>query len=876
MSRDAMRIVVVLALALIGAGCGNGDGGGKDAAGDTAGEGLTDTSANDTDVRAGEAKHGEIAAEVTGDGDGEGDGAGGDQIEQPAGARAFVIESDVDLLPGRDAVGRVGDFRIENGKVSAVIGNSKHSIWGPYGGGVLDFTVAGGEDYFEEQFPTAGFLRGVRTESVVVASDGSDGEAIVRVTGRDGPIPLVASVVSPPPAGVEVVVEYVLRSDSDCLEIRTTVKNVSGKDISAPVGDGVVFSESGDTFGSGAGFNVGALLSQGSVDYLGSDLSTVSYLLAPLSGGEMSVALSEQELNVVFYGSLDLADGGSGTLSRCLYAVSGRSVGALERYWESRGLNLATVTAGIDLDTEGYDFGALRLEISREGEFSGAAGAVADGTMKFRVPGGKYSATLAGPGVDPLPTSWEASMGGTVGPLTLDPPDPARIDVQISDKEGKSLPARIIAQPGKDAAFGAPRVALVPNEEGKTALFLKAGEYTIQGTRGPEWSYCRTSVSGKPGEAVAASCSIQRELDVSGWVPADLHTHSEFSIDSHILRETRVRADIAEGLRFWSTTEHDVFSDFGPVVEALGVQDLIATSVGNEVSPVGRHFNGLGCSPEPEQMFKYFVVPWVGFDENGEVTGFKPSPEVWKSMHEDFHCRIVQVNHPRDGQGYLDFVHYDPAIGLSSAKPGEMDWTFDAMEIWNSNDSWGHVEGVLTDWYSFLNRGHNVIATGNADTHTLEQWAGQPRNVVQVAGEMTPTSFYDALQAHRSQVTGAPFIDFSIEDAGLGSTVVPAEPGAVLQAHIRVSASSWVPLQTARLIGNGTVVQEWPLAEGGAIERLDVTVEISPAADTWYHVVAFDPDTDLAPVYPGRTSAAITNPIWVDTDGKGFTPPIVD
>ncbi|MFH1573596.1 MAG: hypothetical protein ABIG68_06400, partial [Acidobacteriota bacterium] len=430
-------------------------------------------------------------------------------VVAPAFPRAFVIQEASELLPGRDAVGRIGDFRIENNRIAAVIGGADHAIWGPYGGGVLDFTVAGGEDYFEEQFPIAGFLRGVRVESIEVVSDGADGEALIRIQGKDGPIPLIAAVVPLPPAGVEVTVEYALRADSDCLEIRTSVSNDSDADIEVPVGDGIVFSESGRTYGSGAGFNASALAGQGEVAFLGADLPVLSYLLAPHAGGHMAVALLEEELNAVVYDSLTLAPGQSGTTKRCLYVATGRSINVLNRYWEDRGKSLQDVQGTVQVKTPGYDFFQLSLELHREGEFFGAAGTDADGALQFRVPVGEYTGTLTGPGVGPLDVSFNVALGQTTGPLQIDPADPGRIDVEIVDDQNSPVPARIMAQVGSDAGFGAPRVALVPDIQGRATLFLPAGDYTVQGSHGPEWSYCRKSVTAGAGEQVALTCSIQ-------------------------------------------------------------------------------------------------------------------------------------------------------------------------------------------------------------------------------------------------------------------------------------------------------------------------------------------------------------------------------
>ncbi len=844
-------------------------------------------------------------AELVGDGAGVSDATGDgvptdsgleDDTRVPSGPYAFVLESEAEGLPGIDSVGRKGDLAIGNERIQAVIGGMDHSIWGPYGGGVLDFSAAGLDDGFEEVFASAGFLRGVRAKSIEVVSDGSDGEALIRVTGTDGPIPLVAAVVPTPPAGIEVVVEYALRADSDCLEIRTSVTNPTDLEKDAPVGDGLVFSEVGRTFGASGGFDVDKVISAGELDFIGSDVSTVSFLMTPPSGKHVTVALSEEELNVVTYETLQLDPGETRTAKRCLYAAPGRSIGVLERYWEDRNVKLVDVAGDMAIDTPGYDFSQVALDITdSEGGFFGAAQPDATGKIRFRVPEGSYSVTVSGPGLETYVVPLEVEEGPAEGQsdrsgevpgedrdrawqgvfFDLDPADPGRIDVQISGEDGNPVSARIMAFAGADADLHASRLGIWPDIQGKTTLFLPAGQYTFQGSRGPQWTYCRTNVDVSAGKVVQAACSIALELEVEGWYSGDMHTHSEFSIDSQVRRHVRVASELAEGMSFWVATEHDVFARYAPVVESLGLQGVILPCVGNEVSPVGRHFNGLGCTPKPEQLQRYFVVPWVSFTPEGEVAGFLPAPAVWKSMHEDFGCKVVQLNHPRGGQGYFDFAKYDPAIGPSSAKPGELDLTFDAIEVWNAGEDWGHLEGAtLVDWYSFLNRGHRKIATGNADTHDLSQWVGQPRNFVPVEGGLTEEGYFDSLLGSRSQVTSAPFIEFTLDEQGLGATVTPSAPGGSVTATIRVSAVSWAPLTTVRLIGNGEIVQEWDVSDQTGLVRLDTTAEITPEADTWYHVVAFAAAGDLAPLYPGRTSAALTNPIWVDLAGDGFDPPI--
>jgi hypothetical protein len=784
---------------------------------------------------------------------------------------AFQVASEQQLIPGRYARGKIGDFRIGNEHLTAVIGAPTSSLWGPFGGGIIDLVPAGGEDRFMEQFAVVGFVRALRPDKVEVLKDGSDGEAIIRVTGTDGPIPVIEATVKSFPLGFDATVEYILKSDSHCLTIRTTVKNTSDSKATVVLGDGIVFAEAGRLFGAKAGYGDEAIMAESALEYVGSELADETFLLAPAKGVSMSVPYTEGELVPILYDFSDLDPGSTRVTSRCLYVAQGRSVSALEYFWTDRGVELFPVTGEVAIVTPGYDLGGLALEVTTDGVFSGTAAPEADGTFHFMLPAGSYEATAVGDGLLPAPIGWEVDSQGAEG-LLLDPVDPGRLDVTITAQGGDPAPSRISIQPGWDAGASTSLLAVAPTLDGKASFFLAPADYTVLGSHGPRWSLCKTAVEVPEGAAASAECSIELEIPADGWVSGDLHVHSEFSIDTQVPAELRVTALLAEGLGFYTPTEHDVFVDYAPIVAEMGLSDSLPTAVGSEISPILRHFNCLGCSGP---LDSYFEAAWVKYDDKGEISDTMSAPEVWKMLREDFAATVIQVNHPRSGQGLLDFIDYDPAIGPDSVEPGELDLEFDVIEVWNADEDWGHLTGkTFPDWYSFLNRGHAKAATGNSDSHSITQWVGQPRNLVQ-AGSASEEDFYAGLLALRSQVTSAPFIQLEIEGKGLGETVAPEKPEGPIQVSLRVSAPTWAPALKIVLVGNGEVVEEWDETTPGEILRFEEEVALTPAQDTWYHAAAYSTG-NLSPLYPGRPCIAFTNPIWVDLAGDGFAPPISD
>ncbi len=794
--------------------------------------------------------------------------AQGPDVVMPSGVEAYLVSSPDQLMPGYGARGRVGDLRIENKHLAALIGSEDNFQWANYGGGILDMIPAGGEDYFTELFPIVGFLRGVKPEKVEVFADGSDGEAIIRMTGTDRPIPVIDGVLKTAWLGTEVTVDYVLGPESRCLEIRTTVRNGTAEAIKVALGDGLSTSDEGRLFGAGVGYDNGKLLNAQDLEYIGSETLATSYLLVPEPSLSMALAIQEQELSPVLYGFYDLAPGQSRTVHRCLYVGAGRSASVLEPYWQESGVELEPVAGVVQISTPGYPLTAVAIEFSQDGEFAGSVAPGESGDFAVQLPAGQYTVTVTGDALGENVTEFTVPAAEA---LELVVPPPARIDATVTGPDGTAIPGRLTLQGGFDAAATVGIVNFAVSEKGEHAFYMPAGEYTLVGSRGPFWSLCRTNAAAVAGETVAVACEIAPTVDVTGTVSADLHSHSGLGIDSTLHTTLRVLGMLAEGIQFFASTDHDIFLDYGPLVAELGLAGEITNSPGSEVSLLFAHFNCLGCVPKTGL---YFEAPWLKFDEAGESAGVKTIPEVFAMMRDDMHAIMIQINHFREGTAFFNAIDYDPEQGPGVLHPDDWSENFDALEVWNSNQDLNHLfNKTLVDWYSLLNRGINKVATGNSDSHGLTQWAGQPRNLIRAA-ENTEDAVYAALAAFDSQVTSAPVIEFTVDGQGLGQTVVPG--GSGVDVVIKVRAADWVPLSTVRLVANGETIETFEVEPGTDVLRFEFAGSYEFTEDTWLHVLAYDEQARLWPIYPGRESLSFTHPIWVDLAGDGFDALIED
>ena len=220
--------------------------------------------------------------------------------------------------------------------------------------------------------------------------------------------------------------------------------------------------------------------------------------------------------------------------------------------------------------------------------------------------------------------------------------------------------------------------------------------------------------------------------------------------------------------------------------------------------------------------------------------------------------------------------------------------------------------GTIETWFTMLDRGARPTGMGTSDTHgLLGSEPGYARTLLFVGeGKDTPGGYSraDVVKAVREQraiTTNAPFVDIKMGGKGIGDTVT----GGSQTLDITVRAPSWAKVDTLTIYSNSQVVG-MPIPIPAAQQtNFTTSVSITVAQDAW--VVAevtgtsnmfpvlspteFPPldatviisalsvglDLSTLPIASSlkpktthpSTPFAITNPIWIDVDGNGFTPP---
>ncbi len=171
------------------------------------------------------------------------------QRTQPP-ARAFKIGSRTELIGGKRALGEVGDYKLSNGLVQAIVQDVGFSRgFGAFGGSLIDVdlvrgnpgsptTGTTGNDYFTEMFP-AFFLQAIEPSKVAVLQDGSEGgAAIIRVSGQGANFlsltkPITSVVL--PERPLDYTCDYVLEPGKQYVKIVVTLTNTQPQPANFPI-----------------------------------------------------------------------------------------------------------------------------------------------------------------------------------------------------------------------------------------------------------------------------------------------------------------------------------------------------------------------------------------------------------------------------------------------------------------------------------------------------------------------------------------------------------------------------------------------------------------------------------------------------------------
>ncbi len=749
------------------------------------------------------------------------------------------------------------------------------------------------------------------------------------------------------PLGCEVRVRYALEPDEARLAVTYTFVNRNATRLGLPVGFIVDARAMVETFIPGSGFGnslaasgdeedlAAALLYDRAADLLavvGEDVTTV---IVPRSLGDTgrprAIGAQVPSLgSALLIGARTLAAAGKeGTFTldpdesitlRLDVLLESSLDRALARGWELIGQPLGEVTGCVRL-SDGLPAAGVRVGLLGR-EADGAEVPItafttdAAGCFAGRAPPGEYRA-IAGGTYRPPSALVPLTVPGSVT-LELAPLGAVEVAVEVFDRVESPVaspkPCRVSlvgarppidhpalgGEPFDDPGGAIARQALLRDCRGH--LEVVPGRYLAIVTRGPEFERLEQLIEVSSATPAAVVGRLRRVVDTAGYAASDFHVHSIYSPDSRVPETERVLSIAAEALDFWASTDHDVVTDYAPVIRRLGLEDDLATIPGAEVTTFDTgHFNAYPL-PYDETRANGGTPDWAVRDD-----GHRPTmQELFDSIHQQ--GALVQVNHPRSGGTALGAyfsraaMTFDPLTRQPYGDPGAQPLAnaylryptevvyfsadFDVLEVMNGISTYTRgamaydrdVESVGHDWMNFLSGGRRVVAVANSDTHTTGDPPGNPRTLVGGHDGGVP-GLVAALSRGDVILTTGPMLRVTLENeagqlAGLGDLLPARGRRATLRVHVEsptwfwadqveVRANVWFPDPT--LGGEApALVPAFPLAlvevprgnggrayVGAAELELDLGASPFSFADSWLVVLVGGASSVVFPVMQG-------------------------
>jgi len=653
-------------------------------------------------------------------------------------------------------------------------------------------------------------------------------------------------------------------------------------------------------------------------------------------------------------GLLHLEPGAQDVRVHTQYVGGGALSDMLDAAWIDAGLTTGTIRGLIRRGDGAAVEGARVSAVDAFGRTVNQALSGPDGAYTMRVPAGaEYVVRAYAPG------RLGSAAAGRIGADETATADVAlpmggRLRMSLRRPDGRPTPGKVTVlcqgpcrdQPianDRDVTFDGPvdgsAATVFVGTAGEADIPLAAGDYRVIVSRGPEWSVWPPGAVVDPeggravtvtdGGEVALMAEIAQVVDDSGTLSGDFHVHAVPSPDSPVSLEDRVRTFIAEGVDVIVSTDHDVITDYAPVIAAQDAGAELASLIGLELTTFDYgHYNGFPLVRDDSPNGGAF--DWAG----GAGPGRTPR-EIFDYYEAFPGPQVIQVNHPESG--YFRALRLDPLRGTSHADPaafrmppttpdpvtgdtGLFDERFTAIELLNGY-SQSKFNGILRWWLAMIGRGFSPTATAVSDTHKrLSSQAGGPRSHVFLDAARASVATFDAAHFADRVNDGAlvgstgPFLRISARTrapnsptAGLGE-VLTAPGGVPVMLSVTVDLPEWMRVDTLELYANvtedldhgpGAVSEEplpptatWPLSLGEADLRdaavgterhrhfvRTVEVEYQPPVDSDAYLVVVvrhrGEGGSMFPVQHSRSARpmAFANPIFVDTDGGGYDHP---
>lgn len=773
---------------------------------------------------------------------------------------------------------RLGDFLLINDKIAVYIEAPGVSDgYQSLGGDILaiepvlnDGKPSGTSQYGETLLVFS--RQSVGPETVSVLNDGSDGkDAVVRVNGRLRDVPYLESFAPllGPSLDFPAAIDYVLSPGAERVKLRFSFMNPRKDDVDLSRSQYIGFfhDSRGQLFTPSQGFDN----PQGSVEWIGWDTAGPASFAFRRLKGQFDYMLTQSGFSLFRSNGVVLPGCQKTTVDYAEFIVGGPGIDGLRAaIRRSDGGDSWRTVQGRVVTSDGTPVaGAMLHVLSASDQFLTRTVTDARGEYSVRAPKAAVKLQATREGYAPTPKQ-DLSATATSAELSL--VKPGTIVVRTIDADSKQpLPVRIQIIPKTTVPFVPSSYGVEPEVNGRlyqefamageASFKVPPGEHRVVVSRGYEWELYDQPVMVTAGTEQNVNVSLAHSVDSTGVMCADFHIHSYYSADSNDVPEQKVKSAIADGLELPVSSEHEWILDFQPIIQKLGLTKWAFGVPSEEFTTfVWGHFGVVPIRPRPSEV-NNGAVYWVG----------KKPPEVFANIAALPEQPVLIINHPRSasfGGGYFTAAEFNRAT--VTGDPELWSEQFGALEVFNNTDFESERNGMVKDWFAFLNAGKKRWAVGSSDSHSLRsEPVGYPRTCLYFGHDdptkLSPELLRDSLRAGTGVVTGGLYMTVLGPGNELpGGTVTSAGDPTF---RIVVQAPSWLMAKRLEVFVNGETERTIELQETrvGMARRYETTVTLKRPMgrpQNWVVFYANSDGRDLSPVHPRRKPFAVSNPIF--------------
>ncbi len=524
-----------------------------------------------------------------------------------------------------------------------------------------------------------------------------------------------------------------------------------------------------------------------------------------------------------------------------------------------------------------------------------------EGNVLLELPDGHYSIRVRIAGVSLLPRETAITVTDRKTDHILSCLDyrPGSVVAKITDGSGNPIPAKVefLGTEKTPTPNWGPDTAehfvknLAYTENGQFEVPLPSGIYNVIVSHGPEYDAVFTQLTIEPGKATELIASLKHSVETPGWISSDFHSHSSPSGDNTSSQRGRVLNLAAEQIDFAPCTEHNRISSYQPHIDELGLQPFLGTVSGMELTGSPLRINH-------QNVFPMIEVPRTQ-DGGGPLTDADPELQIERiTLWDDRSEKLVQQNHPdigwlfhdKNGDGSPDegYSRSFRLMDVMEVHPIDRILNLAKFDVRGGKPIGNHT---MLNWLQLLNQGHRIYGVVNADSHYNYHGSGWIRNWIQCStdqpAEIDPMEIVRASEQGRLIMSNGPFLEATFQPTAGEPKVVSGQdlfaPKGRVTVNVKIQCANWLDIDSVFLLINGKVSDEFNFTRekngdlfADGVVKFEQSIDITLDDDSHLIVVCGHRVAKLGdvmgPIGGSQYPTALTNPVFVDIDGDGFTP----